>query len=197
MYHIRSTIFMVQAIEASKGDAFGQGVGMNKTKYDINIHPILAREFAKLGLIDREIAERLSICEATLNNWKREHPEFMEALKEGKLEPDLKVEQSLFSRATGHRWKEQQGIKIKLPGGGEDVKVVEIEKSVPPDPVSMIFWLKNRRPERWRDKVDIGATIATTRVDTSKLSEVQKDAIAAVAVSMLTNTAEESEETES
>jgi hypothetical protein len=38
---------------------------------------------------------------------------------------------------------------------GSEVKTVEYKEHVPPNPTSIIFWLKNRRPDRWRDKHDV------------------------------------------
>jgi hypothetical protein len=43
------------------------------------------------------------------------------------------------------------------------VTIKEVTKEVAPDATSMIFWLKNRRPERWRDKqsIDLGFNAET------------------------------------
>lgn len=113
------------------------------TKYDPTFCA-KAREIAKLGAIDAEIANILGVSEATLNNWKKEYPEFLESIKEGKDLADSKVTQSLFFRATGYSHSETY-----FDRHGE---AHEVTKQYPPDTSACIFWLKNRKKEDWRDK---------------------------------------------
>lgn len=103
-----------------------------------------ALKLCKLGAIDRDLADFFGVTETTINNWKDEHPKFFESIKEGKLEPDQEIENSLFNRA--------KGMKRTIQRLSKDGDVLDCEEELPPDPVSMIFWLKNRRPDRWRDK---------------------------------------------
>lgn len=99
------------------------------------------------GATDEQLAEFFKVTRDTVCNWKNRNPEFFSTLKDGKAEADDKVELSLFKRATGYtRTVERLG-----PGG----VVVPCVEEMPPDPVSCIFWLKNRRPKQWRDKQDI------------------------------------------
>ena len=119
---------------------------------------IAARAFARLGLVDEEIAHELKISTATLNNWKKEHPEFLESLKAGKDEPDDKVERSLYERATGY---DHPAVKIFMPVNSPVPIYAPYTEHCPPDVTAQIFWLKNRRPERWRDKQDIDANLHT------------------------------------
>jgi hypothetical protein len=99
-----------------------------------------------LGATDKDIAEFFDIAESTLNNWKIAHPSFMESIKKGKIEADIEIVESLHKRAKGYEIQETVITK-------EGVNVVE--KHFPPDPTSMIFWLKNRQPKQWRDKQEI------------------------------------------
>jgi len=105
----------------------------------------------KLGAADKELAALFSVSESTLNNWKHDHPSFLESLKKGKDEFDTNsVENALLKRALG-----MSVTETRLNGGGDDDQApaaVETTKELPPDPTACIFWLKNRRPERWRDK---------------------------------------------
>ena len=87
------------------------------------------------GFTDEETALALQITFQTLNNWKKKDPEFFESLKDWKASADRDVEKSLYDRARG--WTDSTG------------------KEYPPDPTSMIFWLKNRNPRKWRDKQDV------------------------------------------
>lgn len=99
------------------------------------------------GATDEQIADFFKVSRQTVTNWKVRKPEFFATLKDSKAEADDKVEVSLFKRATGYtRTVERLG-----PGG----VVVPCVEEMPPDPVSCIFWLKNRRPKQWRDKQDI------------------------------------------
>lgn len=120
------------------------------TKYNKN-QAKLAYWMARNGLTDEEMAENLKIATSTLYAWKEKYPEFSEAIKEGKELPDDLVVQSLYKRATGFEYEERK--VIANPGaGGEQVQRVEVtHKLVIPDVAACIFWLKNRRPQEWRD----------------------------------------------
>jgi hypothetical protein len=110
------------------------------------------RMLALKGWTDREMADFFSVTEQTWNNWKNAHPAFFESLKDWKAEADHKVEQSLYQRAIGMKVRE-----VRLTGGGDDDEApaaVETVKELPPDTTAMIFWLKNRKRDQWRDRVD-------------------------------------------
>lgn len=119
-------------------------------------------KLALLGLKDTEIAKFFDVKEQTINNWKIKYPEFFESLKKGKLDADGEVVKSLYNRALGSKVTVQQAIKVKnvyyengkKVSENEDVKVVDLVQEVPPDTTACIFWLKNRRPAEWRDKVE-------------------------------------------
>ena len=122
----------------------------------------LAKNYCLLGAKDTELSVFFDTSEKTLNEWKKKHPEFLQSIKEGKEEADARVAQSLFHRATGYSHPED---KIFNNGGAE--MVVPTIKHYPPDTTAAIFWLKNRKPEIWRDKQDIehsgGVTVEITR----------------------------------
>ena len=105
------------------------------------------------GYTDKQLAEIFGVERTTICNWKKDYPEFFNSLKTGKLLADAKVEASLYQRACGYSHPEihitnYQGVIIKTP----------IIKHYPPDPTSMIFWLKNRDREHWRDVTPTGET---------------------------------------
>lgn len=108
------------------------------TKIDLNE----VYKLACFGLIESQIASVLNICQATLSNYKK-NPKFLEAIKKGKDKADSEVAKSLYKRAIGYEYEEINRV-------GNRVK-----KQVMPDVLAQIFWLKNRRPEEWRDKQDI------------------------------------------
>lgn len=110
-----------------------------------------ARKLCLLGHTDKELAEFFGICEATLNNWKIEHPEFLESLKKGKEVADADVAQSLYHRAIGYS-HEEDDIRTVSTGGGSEIVITPTIKHYPPDTAAAIIWLKNRQGKKWRDK---------------------------------------------
>ena len=109
-----------------------------------------ARKLCELGAKDEEIADFFEVNVRTIYRWKNEHPEFCQSLKVGKDIADDLVERSLYQRALGSSHAED---KIFLHDG--EPVIVPTVKHYAPDTTAAIFWLKNRRPERWRDKREI------------------------------------------
>lgn len=89
---------------------------------------VLAEGWARDGLTDEQIAHNIGISKSTLYEWKNKFSDFSEALKRSKDVADYEVENALFKKA-------KMG-----------------------DTTAQIFWLKNRRPEKWRDKADMTVT---------------------------------------
>jgi hypothetical protein len=108
------------------------------------IEDIAYRLFAQ-GKTEEQVADILGVAVSTLDKWKQRYPQFLQALKEAKETPDDIVEASLFQRATGYTHTEE---KIFCSFG--QVIRVKVQKHYPPDVTAQIFWLKNRRPEKWR-----------------------------------------------
>ena len=126
---------------------------MAKGKYEYWLTPeglLKLEAWARDGLIDEQIAKNMGITPSTLYEWKKNYSEISESLKKGKEVVDIQVENALLKRALGYSYKE---IKEEKTVDGKRVTVTT--KEVVPDTTAQIFWLKNRRPERWRDKQDI------------------------------------------
>ena len=119
------------------------------TKYSKGL-VVAAGFMARQGLINPQIAAELGISGDTLWRWRKKYPEFDQAIKKGKQTPDDKVVDSLFQRATGYSHAEDKIFQFE----GHPV-VVPTTKHYPPDTTACIFWLKNRRPEEWRDKQEV------------------------------------------
>ena len=115
----------------------------------------LAFKYCLLGAKDAELAQNFDISESTLNNWKIDHPEFMESIKNGREKADAEVSKSLYKRATGY---DRQSEKI-MQYQGVPV-VVPTTEHIAPDPTAAQFWLKNRRPADWRDRQDINIDVS-------------------------------------
>jgi hypothetical protein len=93
---------------------------------------------ASMGLTDEQIAVILEISPRTLNYWKK-HPAFLQSLKRGKLKADFQITQSLYKKAIGYETLDKSGKRVWMAG----------------DTTAMIFWLKNRQPEKWREKTQL------------------------------------------
>ena len=102
------------------------------------------------GFTDKELADLFGVCPDTIQVWKLDHPEFSLALKSAKSPADDRVERTLYHRAIGYSYN---AVKIHYDKDAGWVEHDYVEH-VPPDPACMIFWLKNRRPEQWRDKIE-------------------------------------------
>lgn len=105
-----------------------------------------ARKLCELGATDADLAKAFSTTTTTIRNWGSTYPDFLAALKLGKEAYDALVERSLAARAMGYTFDAEE---IKVVEGR--VVRVPVRKHVPPDTTACIFWLKNRRPEQWRD----------------------------------------------
>ena len=79
----------------------------------------------------------------------KKFPALSAVLKESKEVVDREVENALLKRALGYSYTETKTKKE----GGVITEVTTIVKEVVPDVTAQIFWLKNRKPETWRDKV--------------------------------------------
>lgn len=152
--------------------------GGRPTKYNKEFHPKLALLLAEKGLTLPQIAEQMKVAPSTVSKWQVEHVEFSEALKNGKEGPDDLVERSLFERATGFKHTVQKPMSVSNGTGmGSEIEIVEFEERIVPDVTAQIFWLKNRRPERWREKVDqvhSGTVSVTTMTREQALEEVKR-----------------------
>jgi hypothetical protein len=105
-----------------------------------------AEKLCRLGATDIEVADFFEVDVRTLYRWKGEHEEFCQALKAGKEVSDERVERSLFARATGY---EHDEVDIRVVAQG--IVQTPIRKYYPPDTTAAIFWLKNRKPDHWRE----------------------------------------------
>lgn len=106
-----------------------------------------ARALCEGGATDVELADHFGVEIRSIKRWKNKHEEFRAALKLGKEAADDRVVDSLYHRAVGYTF---EAVKIFNANGAP--LVVPYREHVPPDTTAAIFWLKNRRPEEFRDK---------------------------------------------
>lgn len=110
------------------------------------------QDWARQGLDDKQIAKNIGISTTTFYDWKNKHPSFAEAIKSGKRPVDVEVENMLLKRAMGYEYEEVTTELIELADGTKREHIKKTLKQVLPDTTAQIFWLKNRRPDLWRDK---------------------------------------------
>lgn len=125
-----------------------------KTGRPSDYRPEFCAQGAKLcalGAIDKDLCEFFGIVLQTLYNWREAHPEFLEACLRAKHEADSAVTRRLYERAMGYTHK---AVKIFMPAGAKEPVYAEFEQHYPPDTQAATWWLKNRRPDLWKDKFE-------------------------------------------
>ncbi len=133
----------------------------------------LSYKYCLLGATDKQLAEFFNVAESTLNLWKQKQPKFLDALKRGKIIADAGVAHSLYKRGTGYSHHETHVSNYQ----GE-ITLTEITKHYPPDTTACIFWLKNRQPDKWRDKIEIDANV---KIDKETLAMIETQFITKMA----------------
>jgi hypothetical protein len=109
----------------------------------------LGFNYAVLGAIDEQLAEFFHVTRKTIDTWKKTYPAFADALQRGKVIADAEIARSLYHRAKGYSHPETLVHCYQ----GEILKT-DVTKHYPPDTTACIFWLKNRQPSLWRDRVE-------------------------------------------
>lgn len=135
---------------------------MAKGKYHEWLEPdglLLLQGWARDGLTEKQISEKMGISYSTFNEWKARFPQIPEALKKTKEIVDREVEAALYNSAVGAHYTVKKPIKLKktMRDGTkmieeEHIEYVEEDVFIPPQNVAQFFWLKNRKPKDWRDK---------------------------------------------
>jgi small terminase subunit len=108
---------------------------------------LLLQGWARNGLTNEQIASNMDIVVSTLWEWRKKSPKISNALKIGKDEADIQVENALY--------------KAALEG----------------NTTAMIFWLKNRRSKNWRDKIQQEITTESAVklvIDNNELSDTDE-----------------------
>ena len=105
-------------------------------KYETCVKPRFAaiREVLLSGGGLSEAARRIGVSATSLRRYRGEHPEFAELFRECAEAADDRVEAALLRRATGYETDDER------------------PRHIPPDVRAAVFWLKNRRPKRWRER---------------------------------------------
>lgn len=128
---------------------------MAKGKYQDWITPeglISIEGWARDGLTDAQIADKMGINVSTLYAYQNKYSEIKEAIKKGKIPVDTEVENVLLKRIRGFEYEETITEIYETPNGQQRKHIKKYKKYALPDTTALIFWLKNRRPDKWREK---------------------------------------------
>ena len=143
------------------------------SKYDPEYHPETAYQLTLLGITGLKIAQLFGITEKTFENWKSDHPEVFQSIREAKELADANIAKSLYQRAQGYSHPETKAqwvsTDVKIDGEWRRQgrwEYAEMIRHYPPDPTSMIFWLKNRHSRLWSDKQRVEVGIDPDMLDT-------------------------------
>ena len=141
---------------------------------------------SELGANEHDLAKLFGVGRNTINNWKRKHQEFADAVQRGKdIWDTCRVEKSLLLRAVGFEYDEvtledtfiKKGKK-RIPG----IKRKVVRRFVPGDVQAILFWLQNRQPERWKNtkRFEFSGTVTNKneqlfRLQVEQLKKLSRD----------------------
>lgn len=150
---------------------------MAKGKYEKWLEPdglLLLEGWARDGLTNEQIAHNIGINEKTLWDWCKKYHPICNALKKGKEIVDYEVENALLKRALGYSYDEvTKEAQLNPRTGKYELAVTKVvTKEIVPDVTAQIFWLKNRKSDKWRDKIETETTVSVE--DLSTLAEMLK-----------------------
>lgn len=139
------------------------------SKYGTHVEPKLnlVEAWARDGLTDEQIANNLGVAYSTFREYKKDYPALSAALQKGKDDIDVMVENALLKAALGFEYEEEQ---VSKDG------VYSVKKYAQPNTTALIFWLKNRRPQAWRDKQDVSMSggLDNTTTDMTNLTPEER-----------------------
>lgn len=106
-----------------------------------------AKKVCRLGATNEELADFFGVSSRTIKNWFVRHPKFGEAVKRGKMAADAEVANKLYQNAKGYKH-----LAFKMFCHEGRVVTKRYVEHYQPNTTAQIFWLKNRRPDLWRDR---------------------------------------------
>lgn len=117
--------------------------------------------WARDGLNDEQLAQNMGIAIRTFYEWQNRFPQLRQAIKKGKDPVDVEVENALLKRALGYEYEETITEIEEVDEGRQKKHVRRVKKHMPPDVGAIVFWLKNRKPGKWRDKIETAPEVAS------------------------------------
>lgn len=115
----------------------------------------MAQACGRAAMTNFEAAEYFGVTVHTFGEWLAKDPELAMCFRINKTLADERVENALYHRALGYSMRAEE---VKLNPDGTVVRA-EVIKHIPPDVGAAVFWLKNRQPHLWKDKIDVNANV--------------------------------------
>lgn len=160
---------------------------MARGKYQEWIKPdglLQIESWARMGLLNKDIAFNIGVTEGTFNNWCMKYSEISESLKIGRKPVIVELENAIFKKAKGFEYEESD-IYIDPSSDGQKIeKLIKHKRYSPPDSGTLMFLLKNYAPDKYRNyneltKKQIEAEIRKAEMEAKKaekeLMEDDKD----------------------
>lgn len=129
-----------------------------KPKYEKWLQPenlILIEGWRRDGLSNEQIAKNMGIYVSTLYSWLEKYKELKEAYKKGDEVSTYEIENKLYKSAIGYDIEEMDIQETEYPDGTKTITKRKHRRHVPASIAAQIFILKNRRPNKWKDKPTI------------------------------------------
>lgn len=128
--------------------------------------------WARDGLRNEDIAGKMGISASTFYEYVKKFPEISDAIKRGKAPVDFEVENAMLKSALGHKETVRKPIRLRTTRRKDGMEITEEhveyfdeEVYIPPQVSAQIFWLKNRKPDIWRDKKELTTNTALDKLD--------------------------------
>lgn len=121
------------------------------TKYRPEMIPKV-REFARAGMTRADIAVHLGVHISKLCEYANKYREFREALDHESEIANTAVASALYLKATGQATKTTKKI-VTRPDGAQEIH--ETVETLGADAQAARYWLNNRAPKHWRDRVEV------------------------------------------
>jgi hypothetical protein len=128
-------------------------------------HAEMAYKLCLLGATNEQLASFFNVCPSTIDNWIVNHPDFLGAIKRGKIEADANVAEALYHRALGYSHPD-----VHISNYQGDITITPLKKHYPPDTAAAFIWLKNR--SNWKDKSEID--VKDERLTDQEIEDVRR-----------------------
>ena len=115
---------------------------------------VIVEGLARNGMTLKQCADIFGVSIDTVQNWLKDDERFHDAWMRGRVHPDHLVEQALFRRAVGYQIEEI----VQEKTSGIVTKEKRTVREIAPSEIACFFWLKNRLPHLWQERVQHDVT---------------------------------------
>jgi membrane-associated HD superfamily phosphohydrolase len=131
-----------------------------KEKYTTHIKPFLEdiTKWIREGQTEYCIFEKLGVSEDAWYKYKIKYNELKEAVIKGEQQLTKHIESQLYKRCNGYEYTETKTY-ISEQDKKKTKRIEKTTKFVNPSDTAIIFALKNRDPDNWKDRQEIKQNI--------------------------------------